>query len=428
MVRVLPTGEVVSDDDPRVRQRSSAPRPQAASSSFNQPQAQAGLGDSFVTIWNNANDRLRHFGLNSFEVAGYRVDPLHLLSLYRSLQVIMPPQRLRREPQAEVQMMLALRGSFMLGKAFPCCSTSVSLPQRRSPQQITSNRQYSSTLPPAIGNLFMYASDCYFTQGLQFVMESLHGAGLSWPYVFIASGVALRIASSPLHIFAEKLFARRLHAQNFFTEGILKKLSQHHKVELVPNASRTKLELKTSDPRITAHSEQVLSEMLPQYMSEHGLQATRIQNLKMCTIPLWIFSSFAVRNVITSDFHPSIAGGLWIPDMLVPDPYFVLPVAVGLFGFLNLYSQRKIYPMAMKTWKTKSYDFCLGFFTCFAVVIMCQLPACIPLYWLSVSVSGFLQAQLLRHPNVKKLFGIARLPTDSRTPIRDLFMLRPKQA
>ncbi|VDN32807.1 unnamed protein product, partial [Cylicostephanus goldi] len=171
--------------------------------------------------------------------------------------------------------------------------------------------------------------------------SALHGAGLSWPYVFIASGVALRIASSPLHIFAEKLFARRLHAQNFFTEGILKKLSQHYKVELVPNASRTKLELKTSDPRITAHSEQVLSEMLPQYMSEHGLQATRIQNLKMCTIPLWIFSSFAVRNVISSfclaDFHPSIAGGLWIPDMLVPDPYFVLPVAVGLFGFLNLY-------------------------------------------------------------------------------------------
>ncbi|KAK6010282.1 hypothetical protein OSTOST_24702, partial [Ostertagia ostertagi] len=116
------------------------------------------------------------------------------------------------------------------------------------------------------------------------------------------------------------------------------------------------------------------------YLGEHGLQATRIQNLKMCTIPLWIFSSFAIRNVISSDFHPSIAGGLWIPDMLVPDPYFILPIAVGVFGFLNLYSQRKIYPIAMSTWKTRSYDFCLGFFTLFAVTIMSQLPA----------VSGFL--------------------------------------
>ncbi|KAK6062074.1 hypothetical protein COOONC_00267 [Cooperia oncophora] len=146
----------------------------------------------------------------------------------------------------------------------------------------------------------------------------------------------------------------------------------------------------------------------------------------MCTIPLWIFSSFAVRNVITSDFHPSIAGGLWIPDMLVPDPYFILPVAVGVFGFLNLYSQRKIYPIAMSSWKTRSYDFCLGFFTLFAVTIMSQLPACIPLYWLTVSVTGLVQAQLLRHPTVKKLLGISRLPTDSRTPFRDLFLSRRK--
>ncbi|KAL6740336.1 hypothetical protein Aduo_013701 [Ancylostoma duodenale] len=325
--------------------------------------------------------------------------------------------------------MLARGGSLLLGKVIPCCSTSVPLRARRSPQEIVSHRHSStSTLPPAIGHLFQYASDCYFTQGLQFAMESLHGAGLSWPYVFIASGVALRIASSPLHIFAEKLFARRLHAQNFFTEGILKKLSEHYKVELVPNASRTRLELKTSDSKIIAHSEKLLAEVVPQYMAEHGLQATRIQNLKMCTIPLWIFSSFAVRNVISSDFHPSIAGGLWISDLLAPDPYFILPVAVGLFGFLNLYSQRKIYPIAMHTWRTKSYDFALAFFTCFAVTIMCQLPACIPLYWLSVSVSGLVQAQLLRHPGVKKLLGISRLPTDSRTPFRDLFLTRPKQA
>ncbi|KAK6031206.1 hypothetical protein OSTOST_02646 [Ostertagia ostertagi] len=203
-----------------------------------------------------------------------------------------------------------------------------------------------------------------------------------------------------------------------------RKLGEHYKIEVVPNATRSKLELKTKDYKIIAHSEKLLAQTVPRYLGEHGLQATRIQNLKMCTIPLWIFSSFAIRNVISSDFHPSIAGGLWIPDMLVPDPYFILPIAVGVFGFLNLYSQRKIYPIAMSTWKTRSYDFCLGFFTLFAVTIMSQLPACIPLYWLTVSVSGLVQAQLLRHPSVKNLFGISRLPTDSRTPFRDIFLSR----
>ncbi|XGW27929.1 hypothetical protein V3C99_008043 [Haemonchus contortus] len=319
--------------------------------------------------------------------------------------------------------MLSCGNRVALGKILPCCSTSTALKTRPRFREVTSRRE-SSTLPPAIAPLFQYASDCYFTQGLQFSMETLHGAGLSWPLVFVASGVALRLASSPLHIFAEKLFARRLHAQNFFTQGIMKKVSEHYKIEVVPNPTGTKLELKTKDQKIISHCEKLLAQTVPQYLAEHGLQATRIQNLKMCTIPLWIFSSFAVRNIISSDFHPSIAGGLWVPDMLVPDPYYILPLAVGVFGFLNLYSQRKIYPIAMSSWKTRSYDFCLGFFTLFAVTIMSQLPACIPLYWLTVSISGFVQAQLLRHPSVKKIFGINRLPTDSKTPFRDLFLSR----
>ncbi|VDL81153.1 unnamed protein product, partial [Nippostrongylus brasiliensis] len=214
-------------------------------------------------MWDAGNNRLRQFGLESFVVAGYRIDPLHIVAAVLGFILSGP-------------MMLAVVIGALIG-----------------------SRRQNSTLPSTIAPLFQYASECYFTQGFQFAMESLHGAGLSWPLVFIASGVGLRIASSPLHIFAEKLFARRLHAQNFFTEGILKKLSEHYKVELVPNATRTKLELKTTDPKIISHSERLLAETIPQYMTEHGLQATRIQNLKMCTIPLWIFSSFAVRNVIS---------------------------------------------------------------------------------------------------------------------------------
>lgn len=52
---------------------------------------------------------------------------------------------------------------------------------------------------------------------------------------------------------------------------------------------------------------------------------------------------------------------------------------------------------------------------------------CIPLYWLTVSSTGLAQSLLLRHPKVKALLGIPKLPTDSRTPFRDLFRLRSKQ-
>ncbi|CAI2350830.1 unnamed protein product [Caenorhabditis sp. 36 PRJEB53466] len=285
-------------------------------------------------------------------------------------------------------------------------------------------RRNLSALPSGIAPAFQYATDCYITQTIQLGMEGLHGLGLSWPSAFISAAILLRLGTAPLHVYAEKLFANRLHAQNFLTQGILKRVSERYRVQLGPSADGTKLEVKSNDPKIAQKTQEALQEV-PAMLVEHGLQAARIQNLKMCTVPVWIFSSFALRNVINSDFHPSVSGGLWIPDMLSPDPYFILPVAVGVFGFLNLYSQRKIYPGVIKiTWKQKSYDAVLAFFTMFAVSIMAQLPACIPMYWLVVSTTGMAQAQLLRHPKVKGLFGIKKLPTDSRTPIRDLFKMR----
>ncbi|CCD67238.1 Cytochrome OXidase assembly protein [Caenorhabditis elegans] len=301
-------------------------------------------------------------------------------------------------------------------------STSFLNPQNRC--ETTISRRNMSALPPAIAPAFQYASDCYIAQSIQFGMESLHGLGLSWPGAFISAAILLRIGTAPLHIYAEKLFANRLHAQNFLTQGIMKKVSERYRVQLGPSTDGTKLEVKSSDPKIAKATQDALQEV-PAMLAEHGLQAARIQNLKMCTVPVWIFSSFALRNVINSDFHPSVAGHLWIPDMLAPDPYFILPVAVGVFGFLNLYSQRKIYPGVVKmTWKQKSYDGVLAFFTMFAVTIMAQLPACIPLYWLIVSTTGMAQAQMLRHPKIKGIFGIKKLPTDSATPIRDLFKMR----
>ncbi|TMS37364.1 hypothetical protein L596_004308 [Steinernema carpocapsae] len=279
---------------------------------------------------------------------------------------------------------------------------------------VTSSRNISG-IPPAIAPLFEYASSCNVTQGVQTSIEALHNIGLPWASTIVASGVALRLLTCPAHIYAEKLFAKRLHATNFFTQGILKKLGEHFKLEVAPNKDNTKLELKTGNPQIRKECDRLIGEKVSEYMQEHRLQASRIQNLKMLTVPVWIFSSFAIRNIIS---------GRWLEDLLLPDPYYVLPVVVGVFGFLNLYSQRFIYPVRVSTLRTKTYDYLLAFFTLFAVRIMMDLPACISLYWLTVSTTGMAQAMILRHPKVKSLFGIPRLPTDTKTPFRDLLLLR----
>ncbi|CAI4220758.1 unnamed protein product [Auanema sp. JU1783] len=309
----------------------------------------------------------------------------------------------------------------------PSCSYVIGTQQQHSRFiPLTNSRRNISQLPAALTPFFQYASDCNLTQGIEAGMMAIHGSGLPWASTFIATGLALRLLTAPLHIYSEKLLASRTHAQSLFTHGLLKKVGEQYKVEIVQNAKTRQLELKTDNAKITSVANKALSEHVPMLLSEHNLQASRIQNLKICTVPVWIFSSFALRNVISADFHPSIPGALWVPDLLVPDPYFIIPIAVGAFGFLNIYSQRKIYPVVQKNFRTKTYDVFLASFTLFAVVIMSNLPAVIPLYWLVVSTTGMLQSQILRHPTIKKLVGIKPMPTDSRTPFRDLFFNRSK--
>ncbi|KJH45780.1 hypothetical protein DICVIV_08176 [Dictyocaulus viviparus] len=77
MVQVLSNGEVVDDDDPRVP--SSANR---ASSLGNQTQHslnQITARNDLASIWNSGNHRLQQMGLQSFEISGFRIDPLHLV-------------------------------------------------------------------------------------------------------------------------------------------------------------------------------------------------------------------------------------------------------------------------------------------------------------------------------------------------------------
>ncbi|KAF8372845.1 cox-18 [Pristionchus pacificus] len=289
-------------------------------------------------------------------------------------------------------------------------------------------RQVSSSAPAILQPMMQYASECNITVGLQTSMEAIHSMGMPWAGAIVVSGIVLRVTTAPLHIYAERLFARRLHATNFFTQKIINILGKKYNCKVAPNAEMTKLELKTDNSELAKAADKYLTENVTAALLDQRLQASRIQNLKMASVPVWMFSSFAIRNIISSDFHPSIAGGLWVPDLLMPDPYFIIPVSVGIVGFLNLWSQRKIYPAIghRSPMAIKSYDALLAFFTCFAVHIMTQMPACIPLYWLSISVTGFAQAQLLRHPKVKKILGIQSLPTDSATPLRDIFLMRKK--
>jgi len=283
-------------------------------------------------------------------------------------------------------------------------------------------------MPEFLKPVFQYASDAYITQGIQAGMEVIHSLDVPWAASFVLSGLALRLLTAPAHVLADRLYAKRLHLSNYLSKQMFMKVAERHKIPIVIDPKTQEAKFGHSDEKLNAKAHVMVNSALNSYFKTQRLQKPRIMLLKVSTIPIWIFSSVAIRNILTADFGIGINNKfLWIDNIVEADPYFVLPIAVGLCGFLNLYSQRIVFPAHMQQKNLRIYDGILAFTLILGVAILTKMPACISLYWLTVSMTGIAQSVLLRHPKVKEIFKIQRLPWDSKTPVRDLFFLRKRQ-
>ncbi|VDN06218.1 unnamed protein product [Thelazia callipaeda] len=252
----------------------------------------------------------------------------------------------------------------------------------------------------------LYAETCYFTKTLQFAIEGLQAAGIPWVGTFMLSGALFRIASLPLHIYAERLSAERFHVVNTLNYELMKKFSKHYKLNIVSSENGRFLKLDTTDKSILQETNKLV-EVLLKMCRSRGLQLQRIQYLRLCAVSVWTFSSFAIRNVITSGVGRSYEGALWFSDLLQPDPYYIIPVFVGILGFFNYF--QRVYGFSSRKVRQVIND-------CGVLILQC-----IPLFWSTVSLTGCIQHFAFRHPKIKKLLGVRPLPSDSCTPIRAFF-------
>jgi len=285
----------------------------------------------------------------------------------------------------------------------------------------------TENIPGFLVPIFNYASDAYITEGIQAGIEGLHALDVPWVPSFVIAGITLRILTSPVHILGEKFFARRLHLSNYLTGQMYKKVSERHAIPMGVDSETNELKFNHPNPELNEKADTMVKSALHSYFRDNRLTQPRIMFMKFSTFPLWIFSSFAIRNILTTDFGVNLGGFLWVNNFLEADPYFILPVAVGLLGFLNFYSNRIIFPSKKGKTNLKIYDGLLLTSTVVGVAVLLNMPACLSLYFLSVSLTGIIQSLLLRHPKVKELVGIQRLPWDSKTPLRDLLLLRKRQ-
>uniref|UniRef100_A0A1I8B1Y3 Transmembrane protein n=1 Tax=Meloidogyne hapla TaxID=6305 RepID=A0A1I8B1Y3_MELHA len=93
-------------------------------------------------------------------------------------------------------------------------------------------------------------------------------------------------------------------------------------------------------------------------------------------------------------------------------------------------SGKLMYVVPMQSTLRRLFIYTMTGVTCAASIgityVLTQMPAIQSLYMCTLLFTAVAQTLALRHPRVKQLLGIGRLPTDSKTPFRDLFKGRRK--
>ncbi|CAK5109837.1 unnamed protein product [Meloidogyne enterolobii] len=165
-----------------------------------------------------------------------------------------------------------------------------------------------------------------------------------------------------------------------------------------------------------------------EYALENKLQLNRIFNLKICTFPLWMHTAIALRTSVDFETSSKFVGFLWVPSFAHADPYMILPLTFCALSFINLYTGKLVHVVSLQSTPKKLFAYTMTGLTIAISIgityVLTEMPAIQSLYMCTILFTSIIQTLALRHPRVKNLLGIGRLPTDSKTPFRDLFKRR----
>ena len=148
---------------------------------------------------------------------------------------------------------------------------------------------------------------------------------------------------------------------------------------------------------------------------EHDCHPARFFVTPVVHISVFLTYVFSVRAMIREGVPGLDAeGALWFTDLTVPDPVFALPLAAVSLTYANLElgfgsgSQP-----AVITWIKDKIQLLMIFV---ALPFTTQLPAGVPIYWVTSASFGLAQQLLLKQPEVRERLGGAPLETVEPPP------------
>lgn len=150
-------------------------------------------------------------------------------------------------------------------------------------------------------------------------------------------------------------------------------------------------------------------------------------------IPLWIFQSVALRNLVYMLPNPmllraqiiatelTLGGFGWIPNLTVADNSYILPVTLGLINLaiVELQSMTRTRP------PTQLQNYASHVFRGMSILmvpIACTVPSALCVYWVTSSACGLSQNLLLLSPRVRRTLGIPQTQTELPEPYDHIWL------
>lgn len=175
------------------------------------------------------------------------------------------------------------------------------------------------------------------------IFQAVHThSGLSWGLSLALTGTLFRVAFLPINYISD----RNVKRQQLYT-GLLAAWRAEYQRQAIVKQRKGQL-----DPGPVSATSWVVEQQKRKHevlKSKYGYRGW-LKALPLCFIPVWIVNMDVIRNMvgISKNINPSVIpieptmvgeSLLWIPDITLPDPLYILPLAVwglnGLSYYLN---------------------------------------------------------------------------------------------
>lgn len=267
---------------------------------------------------------------------------------------------------------------------------------------------------------------------MQEALTQIHDySGLPWWASIVLSTFLFRsVVTLPLTIYQHKITAR--------IEKIALEMPALVE-ELKREAAMAKQKFKWSDKQTTIVYRRSIKKQWQKLIVRDNCHPMKTIIVLWGQIPLWIFQSVALRNLVYLLPNPTslkaqiiatemtIGGFGWIPNLTVVDSSYILPVTLGLINLAII----EVQTMTRTRPQTRLQKIANNVFRGLSVVMVpvaCTVPSALCVYWVASSSFGLAQNLLMLSPEVRRAVGIPKTPTELEQPYDQLWLKIQKRA